>query len=140
MKINRTFYMTNDFYCKLCDKTINKKIKSKHNKTRTHKQNERMIIYKYFIEKPDFYKIVEIMNKYVNEFQNDFESGNVAILLNNDCDIERMRVGLHKIQTLESYLIFLEMMYTINRARLTIRSKTSSNQMNKSYCLKMKIR
>ena len=132
--------MTNDFYCKLFDKTINKKRKSKHDKTRTHKQNERMIFYKFDIEKPDFYKIVEIMNKYVTEFQNDFGSGKVSLLFNNDCDIEIMRVGLHSIQILESYLIFLEMMYTINISRLSIRIKTSSNQMNQSYYLKMKIR
>ena len=132
--------MTNDFYCKLFDKTINKKRKSKHDKTRTHKQNERMIFYKFDIEKPDFYKIVEIMNKYVTEFQKDFGSGNVSLLFNNDCDIEIMRVGLHSIQILESYLIFLEIMYTINILRLSIRIKTSSNQMNQSYYLKMKIR
>ena len=36
-----------------------------------------MIFYKYHVEKPDLYKTVEIKIKYVNEFQNDFESGNV---------------------------------------------------------------
>ena len=55
-----------------------------------------MIIYKYHIEKPELYKLVEIISKYVNEFQNDFESGNVALLFNNDYDIEIMRVSLHK--------------------------------------------
>ena len=55
-EINRTYQMTNELYCKLCDETINKKRKSKQNKTRTHKQNEKMIIYKYHIEKPDLKK------------------------------------------------------------------------------------
>ena len=41
--------MTIEFYCKLCDKTINKKKKSKHNKTRTFEQNQGMIIYEYYI-------------------------------------------------------------------------------------------
>ena len=130
--------MTNEFYCKLFDKTINKKRKSKHITTRTHKQNERMIIYKYHIEKPDLNKIVGIINKNVNEFQNDFESGNVSLLFNNDYDIEIMRVGLHYIQILGSYLTFLEMMYIINISRLTKKIKTSLNQMTKSYYLKMK--
>ena len=49
-----------------------------------------------------------------------------------------MRVGLHNIQILESYLTFLEMMCTINISRLTIRSTTSLNQTTKSYYLKMK--
>ena len=80
MKINRTYKITNEIYCKLCDKTINKKRKSKHKKTRTHKQNERMIIYKYRIEKPDLNKIVEVLNKYVNEIQNDCECRNVSLL------------------------------------------------------------
>ena len=97
-----------------------------------------MIIHKYLIEKPDFYKIVEIINKYMNEFQNDLDSGNVSLLFKNDFDIEIMRLGLHNIQLLESYLTFLEMMYTINISRLTIRIKTSLNQMTKTYYLKMK--
>ena len=49
-----------------------------------------------------------------------------------------MRVDLQKIQLLESYLTFLEMMYTINISRLTIRIKTSLNQMTKSSYLKKK--
>ena len=61
----------------------------------------------------------------MNEFQNDFESGNVSLLFNNDYDIEKMRVGLHNIQMLESYLSFMEMMYTIFISRLTIRITTS---------------
>ena len=130
--------MTNEFYCKLCDKAINKKRKSKHTKSRTHKQNERMIIYKYHSEKTDLYKTVKIISKYVNEFQNDFESGNVSLLFNNDYDIEVMRVDLQNIQLIESYLTFLEMMYTINISRLTIRFKTSLNQMTKSSYLKKK--
>ena len=71
----------------------------------------------------------------MNEFQNDFESGNVSLLFNNGCDIEIMRVGLHNFQILKSYLTFLEMMYTTNIPRLTIRYKTSLNQMTKSYYL-----
>ena len=90
-----------------------------------------MIIYEYHKEKPDSYKVKEIMNNFVNEFQNDFESGSVSLLFNNDYDIEKMREGLHSIQILESYLIFLEKIYTINISRLTIRIKTSSNQMTK---------
>ena len=43
-----------------------------------------MIIYKYHSEKTGLYKTVEIISKYVNEFQNDFESGNVSLLFNND--------------------------------------------------------
>ena len=97
-----------------------------------------MILYKYHIEKPSLYKIVETLKKYVNEFQNEFESGNVSLLFNNDYDIEIRRVGLHNIQILETYLTFLEIMYTINISRLTIRNKTSLNQMTKSYYLKMK--
>ena len=49
----RFYQMTNELYCKFCDKTINKKRKSKHHKTRTPKQKERMIFYKYHVEKPD---------------------------------------------------------------------------------------
>ena len=63
------------------------------------------------------------MNKYLNEFQNDFESGNVSRLFNNDYDIEILRVDLHNIQKLENYLTFLVMMYTVNISRLTIRYK-----------------
>ena len=74
----------------------------------------------------------------MNELQIDFESGDVSIFFNNDYDIEIMRVGLHNIQILESYLTFLEMMYTFNKSRLNIRIKTSLNQMTKSYYLKMK--
>ena len=132
--------MINEFYCKLCDKTFNRKRKSKHSKTRTHKQNERMIIYKYHIEKPDLYKIVEIINKHVNEFQIDFESGNVSLLFRKgilDYDIEVMRVDLHNIQILKSYLTFLEMIYTTNIPRLTIRIKTSLSQMTNSFYFKM---
>ena len=81
--------------------------KSKHNKTRPHEQKERMIIYKYHIEKPGIYEIVEIIIKFVNELQNDFESGNVSLLFNNEYDIEIMRAGFHNIQILESYLTFL---------------------------------
>ena len=69
-----------------------------------------MIIYKYNIDKPDLYKIVEIKNKYVNEFQSDFQNGNVSLLFSNDYDVDIMRVGLHNIQLFESYPTFLEMM------------------------------
>ena len=97
--------MTNEFYCKLCDKTIIKKQKSKNNKIRTLKQNERNIIYKYHIEKPDLVDVVEILNKYINEFLNDFEYGNItcnfSLLLNN---------GLVKYKTstmsVGQYLVF----------------------------------
>ena len=77
----------------------------------------------------------------MNKFQNDFEIGNVSLLFKNgliDYDIEVMRVDLHNIGILKSYLIILEMMYTTNLPRLTVRIKTSSNQMTKSYYLKMK--
>ena len=93
------------------------------------------------MEKPDLYKIVEIINKNVNELQNDFESVNVSLLFKNGLihyDIELMRVDLHNnnnIQTLESYLTSLEMMYSINISRLTIRIKTSLIQLTKSFYL-----
>ena len=74
----------------------------------------------------------------MNEFQNYFESGNVSLLFNIDYDIEIMRVGLHNIQIFESHLTILEMMYTINKSRPTIRIKTNINKMTKSYYLQMK--
>ena len=52
-----------------------------------------------------------------------------------------MRVDLHinkNIQILDSVLIFLEMMCTINISHLTIRIKFTLGQMTKSYYLKMK--
>ena len=102
-----------------------------------------MIIYKYHIEKPDLYTILEIINKYVNKLQKDFESRNASLLFKNgltEYDIKVMRVDLHRInniEILESYLTFLGMMYTINIPRLTIRVKTSLNQMTKSQYLEM---
>ena len=97
-----------------------------------------MNIYKCHIEKTDLYKIVEVINKYMNDFQNDFESGNVSLLFNNDFEIERKRVGLLNIQILESFLKFMEMMYIINISRLTIGIKTSLSQMTNCYYLKLK--
>ena len=44
--------MTNHYYYKFCDKTVNKRRKSRQIKTETHEQNERRIIHKYHIEKP----------------------------------------------------------------------------------------
>ena len=65
------------------------------------------------------------MNKYMNEFQYDFQSGNLSLFFNNDYDTEILRVGPHKFQILESYLKFLEMKCTFNISRLTKGIKTS---------------
>ena len=69
--------MINHYYCKFCDKTVNKKRKSKHNKTETHRLIERTIIYENHIEKPILINVVEKINEYRNEILNDFEDGNI---------------------------------------------------------------
>ena len=141
--------MTDQYYCKLCDKTVNKKRKARHIKTETHKQNERGIIYNYHIEKPALNFVEEIVKNYANEFQNDFESGNVScrfsLLFNDgliDYDVEVMRVDLNSIGACHGYLSILKNLQVNNNfgniSHLTITIKTSLKQMTKSFYLKVK--
>ena len=87
--------------------------------------------------------VEEIINTYKNEFQKDFESGNVSckfLLVFNDglidSDVDIMRVDLHYNVICFDYISFLkrlnENIIFVNISHLPITIKTGLNQMTKS--------
>ena len=117
----------------------------------THKVNEKKVSYKYHLEKPDRFKVVEIINKYMNEFLDDFEDGNItcifSLLLNNglvNYNTNTMTVGENLVLQRCGFLVFSEGLLTniekgyifINVAYLTIRITTRINSMTKSFYFK----
>ena len=84
--------------------------------------------------------VEEIINKHVNEFQNDFESGYVSfkfsLIFNDgliDYDVEIMRVDLHCIVICYDFISFLkrlnENINFLNISHLTITIETGLKQM-----------
>ena len=67
-------------YCKLCDKTIKLSSKYKHNKSENHITLEGAIIRRYIILNPDFDRVYEIMRKYVNMYNKNYDRFNVYCL------------------------------------------------------------
>ena len=53
----RTLKMINQRYCKPCKERYKKKNKLKHKNSQKHKEIESLIIYRYFVGKPDFFKV-----------------------------------------------------------------------------------
>ena len=145
--------MINQYYCNFCDKTLNKKRKSKHHKTETHQGNEKKVIFKYHIEKPDLFQVLEIKIKNINEFFDDFGDGNktcnFSLLFNNglfNYNTNTMTVGQYLVLQRCGYLVFFEGLLTnfekgyifINVSHLTIRTTTTINSMTKSFYLKQR--
>ena len=149
--------MTNKHYCKLCDGAINRKPESKQNKTRTQKQKERNIIYKYHMEKAGSANVVEMIDKYINDFLDDFEDGNItgnfSRFFNNGLvkyNTNIMALGQYLLlQRCANLIIFEELLSSIDKhiekgyislnvSHLTIRITTRRNSMTKSFYLKQK--
>ena len=62
-----------DFHCDVCDKTINMRSKRKHLLCKFHKRLYYSIANRYCIENPEFFKIEDILKKYLDDYQKKFE-------------------------------------------------------------------
>ena len=82
----REYYMK-DHYCRLCYISINKKHKTKRNKSQKHCRREKRIIYRHCVEKPEVFRVEGILRKSINDFENDSILGNIScrfvLLLDN---------------------------------------------------------
>ena len=61
------------YYCDTCDKSIKMKSKKKHLVSKSHKCLYYSIVTKYRIKNPEFFKIEDILNKHIDDYQKNFE-------------------------------------------------------------------
>ena len=149
--------MTKKHYCNFCDKTVNKKRKSKHDKTETHKVNGKKLFIKNHIEKPILINVSEKINNYINKFLNDFEDGNItcnfSLVFDNglvNFITNTMAVGQYLVlQRCGCLIIFEELLTNIdehiekrykfnNVSHLKMTTTKSRSAMTKSFYLEQK--
>ena len=61
-----------DYYCDICDKTIKMRSKKKYLVSKFHKRLYYSIV-KYCIKNPEFFKIEDILNKHIDDYQKKIE-------------------------------------------------------------------
>ena len=66
--------MSEYFNCKLCDKSIKTKSKTKHSISTNHKFLSNRILFRYIVPNPDFLHIENILKNYVLDHNKKFES------------------------------------------------------------------
>ena len=71
----------NDYYSRLCDKTMKQTSKYKHIKSKNHITLESAIIRRYILLKPDFDKVDEILRKYIDIYNTKYVEFSVHCLL-----------------------------------------------------------
>ena len=65
--------MSEYFYCKLCDKSIEIESKKKHLNSTNNKYSSNSIKFRYIIQTPDFLKIDNTLKNYVPDYNKKFE-------------------------------------------------------------------
>ena len=65
--------MNLDYYCDICDKTIELRYIKKHLNTRKHKYLSRSIINRYCVKNPEFLQIENKLNKYIRDYRKKFD-------------------------------------------------------------------
>ena len=74
-KLQEKYYMKFNYYCRLCDRTIDTKQKRKHLNSQTHNYGENSIICMCYVEDPHFSKVEEILKKNLISFEEDYIYG-----------------------------------------------------------------
>ena len=61
------------YYCDIFDKTSKMRSKKKHLVSKSHKRLYYSIVTKYRIKNPEFFKIEDILNKHIDEYQKKYK-------------------------------------------------------------------
>ena len=65
--------MSDYFHCELCDKSIKIRSKKKHLYSQYHKSLILIIICKYTVENPSFLHVEDLLRKFVDDYNKNFE-------------------------------------------------------------------